>query len=79
MSNVSDMTSELAACVHTGRVATEDGRCPEHDSADCLVSVLLESPLFACVIPGFQCTHDHQAYTIRPVQWPPIPEQRHRS
>ena len=79
MSSVSDMTSELAACLHTGRAATAAGRCPEHGSADCLVSVLLGSPLFECVIPGFQCTHGHHADRVRPVQWPTIPEQRHRS
>jgi hypothetical protein len=72
------MPEELVICVHTGRTANEDGGCPEHDATeDCLFSVMLEALVHECVIPGFQCTHDHH---IRPIRrWPPIPDQRQRS
>jgi molybdopterin biosynthesis enzyme len=51
--------NELVACVLTGQEAGADGICVEHGEAVCVVTVAVAPPVFDCVIPGYQCTHDH--------------------
>jgi hypothetical protein len=60
---------QFAACALTGREADADGRCLEHSSDTCVITVQVSPPVFQCVIPGFECTHGHH---VRPVQWPPL-------
>jgi hypothetical protein len=52
---------ELWACVFTGLEADPDGVCVEHGETACVVTVRLDPAVSKCVIPGYECTHDHQA------------------
>lgn len=63
------MTTHFAACVLTGQEADLDGVCVEHGETACVMTVELATPVYQCVIPGFQCTQRHD---IHPVRWLPI-------
>jgi hypothetical protein len=50
------------------RLAGLDDVFVEHGETACIMSVEVATPLYECVIPGFQCTHRHD---VHPVRWPP--------